>query len=257
LTDYSRYEIEEFAKEMFAKYRGGRKVDKFTTKRSYDPEKDQDEEFFQVGRRFSEMEGGWFDPEEASYARAHMAEQMNRNLDLGEANFVFNRLKEFSDSNKIKTVQMEEFNFESFCNKLLEFGEITHVILPAEYNRKLMDWAWDKGLLKEDGLDYLFPGGVRIMFAHKDVDMDNNIFVVNKEDLTVVRKKRRDKDLDDIEADLGMNLIQDYRDLGEDEELMLYFGESENGKVDFLFRTILRIEEPSSSDSVGAIKLKD
>lgn len=251
MTDYKDYEIKSFSNELIEKYNKKTYIPELGHKTEYDSAKHQKKEFVQVGRRYSELQGEWFDPKAKTYVSADLPNQLARDIVLGEFNYLTDRFKELSKNQN----SIEEFTFENLISIVNSSQKPTHLVIPSQYGKKLINWEYDEN----KDLDGLNKGvkpcyqshGVKIFLDGDESSLkDDEIIAIDSEEIEIIQKKRRDKPIEkeDIKP------IEKYSEIGDDENLMLYFGKSTKGDIDFLFRTIFHVQVMNNPPSLFEIE---
>lgn len=256
MSDYGEYEIEGFAKEMIRAYNNRTYLSELTNRKFYDSQRHEEDGFVQIGGRYSELQGEWFDPNAKGWIREGLPHQLISTLIRGELNYLVDKLNEFNQEVGFESDEIKEsFSFEELKNLLDENLGKTHLIVPNRYGRDLIDWSLRNEYSVENvdskGSRIFEVGhGARVVVASEKIDLDK-IILIDKHNLSLIQKTRENKPAEEEEIDL----INEYKNLGDKEPLMLYFGKSKKPKdLDFLFRTVIKLEKPKSN-AVSTVEL--
>lgn len=250
----SKYkDLQQFANGCINSYYENSILRDICTVEEYSEDIHKRKEFIGIGKRINLPKRSFSDP---STVTAGLESDIGRAIFRGERNFILQRIRNKATHGQIEDYSIENFNYESL-SMILEGNEFTDIFLPL---RRDADETTLESLYKSGNLS--FPNGkMNINMGGKDVRVhllpgdtnlgSNRAFALNENRIQVIQKK---KQIDDNPK--GMELLDEYREIGVGEYLMLYFGEYPNSpdEIDILYRVLLS-EPEISQEGAAAIHI--
>ena len=240
----SEKELKKFANQMMESYKKTNMINEFCTIKNFDS---QQEEFIQIGERIKLPENFFIQKSDTYQDNRILAGDLIRSIVNGEKDFI---LKTISVSEDIDNLKISKFDYGELSKTISEMGHPTDIFFPLEPFFKLLHfWMREYPEIIQFSQDRRAPTLLvngRMLRVHWITSRQeiNKIIVVNKDRLDIIRKK-----FEDSKIPKEINQIQLFKDFSKNNNLMLYFGESEDANFDFIFRTV--ISKPKLSEGVA------
>lgn len=237
---------------MFEEYRDKTLLSEFAELKEFNNQK---LDFVQIAARYSNFDTGWIlgSKDSQKYATEHAITDMVRSLVLGERNYLIKRIETLSEEDRLHSESMPNFNLDRLRGVVSSFNQVTDVFVPWENSHEVIEYSV-KNDIKEGDVNgrhyYIFPE-FNLWVVGNNSDL-GEIVVLNRNKLSVVQKTKRKmrKLVDDDKTTEPIDELKISRELGLDENLMLYFGDSEEkGSIDFLFRSVIALKQPPKKDA--------
>jgi hypothetical protein len=250
-VDYA--DLREFAEGCIESYQENSILSDICTVMEYNKQRHREKEYLGIGKRINLPKRFFSDP---STATVGIESDVGRAVFKGERNYMLREVRNQAAHGQIEDYAVEEFNYESL-SQVLEGTTFTHIFLPLrkDADETAIDWLHqnsdvyftDRKMYIERTIE-----DVRVHILPSDSEFGNNrAFALDSNSIRVVQKKK--KRTDDPKR---MELIDEYRNIGVSENLMIYFGKHNESpdKFDFLYRVLLSKPE-IQPDGAAAIHI--
>lgn len=244
-------DIQNFANGCFESYHKNSILHDIATVEDYDEHRHQELEFTGAGKRVNLPKRFFSDPG---------ATTMVIESDIGQAayqaerNLLLENIRERAIDGEIQEYEIEDFEPDIILEVVQDSG-FSHIFLPAQPDNDYVSDIYQNLNTYFTGDEFYIDKSIENTQLHllpEDSPLPNNrAYLLNDDLINIVQKRKRDAD-----EPPGMNLIDAYADIGRDEYLMLYFGESPDlhEEFDFLYRILISDPEidPDGAASIIA-----
>lgn len=244
-------DIQEFANGCFESYHKYSIIQDIATVEDYDEHQHQELEFTGAGKRVNLPKRIFSDPATMTMA---IESDIGRAAYQAERNLLLENIRERAVNGQIQEYEIEDFEADIIID-LLQNTNFSHVFLPSQPDNDYVSEIYsqlDSHITRDKFYIDESIDNTQLHLLPEDSQLPNNrAYLLNDDLINIVQKRKRDAD-----EPPGMNLIDDYADIGRDEYLMLYFGESSDlhNEFDFFYRILFSDPEiePDGAASIIA-----
>lgn len=228
-------ELEEFVRNLEEAYLDESFIQTYTQTRRFDPDRDENKEFVQIGKR-SNLPKRYFRDENVTHII--LGDDFARHIARGEERFILREIAEQANDGKIGQIETPRFDVDTIVDGFGKVYNPDFLFIPREVNFKEIIMDLDsEGLLNQGNLSVSVGGPeVEIRMIPDNLEVSGG-FLYNGESVDVVQKLYGDVDRPE-EADY----YPDRDWCREDDPLMVYFGErfkDNPEEFEFWFRTVI------------------
>lgn len=238
-VDYS--DLEKFTQGCIESYEDNSILSDISTVEDYNQDCHQGMDFIGVGKRVNLPKRFFSDP---SVVTVGIESDVGRAAYKGERDFLLERIRDKAVNGELANHAVNKFDYDTIC-QILGDEEFTHIFIPWRKNSEdnvIEQMHKHSDAYLTDGELYIDRSieDVRVHILPTDTGLaSNRAYILNKNKIHLTQKKKRD-----ARDPKGMDLIDEYRDIGLDGRLMVYFGEILNSPDDFDFLYRVLLSEP-------------
>ena len=234
----NRSRIAAFAEDCLDSYQEYSILDDICTVIEYDDSQHQGLTYTGVGKRITLPKTVFADQDRDTIG---IESDIGKAAFAGERNFLLETIRQNAIAGAIDEYSMASFDQDDIVD-IVDEHRFQHLFVPQQHGSdadgverlcRTMHSYVDTGNLYLDTGDT----SVRVHIVPAGSAMpDNRAYLLNHNKITTVQQRKRSADNPD-----GMELLDEYRDIGAGERLMLYVGDDPEGEAgyDFFYRVVL------------------